>query len=135
MPDPKPKRRKKAKKTHTKILREVWIRDKFTCQMCGKNIAWSSNGKLRSYVPHHIKYRSQGGSWAPENLILFCPECHEKAHRHMWEYEPLSKHEFMTRCRRHINPHKSTYSTDFTDSTDPTCPADFADFTDCTYST
>jgi len=49
-------------------------RDNYTCQICKKKIA-----NIRNEV-HHIKFRSNGGSNRPDNLILLCQECHKKVH-------------------------------------------------------
>ena len=45
----------------------IWERCKGRCEYCGK----------RAVDPHHIKYRSQGGSNLPSNLIALCRTCHE----------------------------------------------------------
>jgi hypothetical protein len=49
-------------------------RDNYKCQICKKFI-----GNIKNEV-HHIKYRSQGGSDRPDNLILLCSKCHAKVH-------------------------------------------------------
>lgn len=41
------------------------------CERCGK----PATGE-----PHHIRYRSQGGSDIPENLIQLCFDCHRGVH-------------------------------------------------------
>ncbi|MEM3453203.1 MAG: HNH endonuclease [Candidatus Hadarchaeum sp.] len=41
------------------------------CELCGK----PASGE-----PHHIRYRSQGGSDIPENLIQLCFNCHRAVH-------------------------------------------------------
>jgi 5-methylcytosine-specific restriction endonuclease McrA len=43
----------------------------FTCQECG---AWTTA------PPHHIKFRSKGGSDTEDNLICLCVDCHYKKH-------------------------------------------------------
>jgi len=48
-------------------------RDNYTCQICKKNC-------LSDNHVHHIKYRRNGGSDKPDNLILLCPICHDKVH-------------------------------------------------------
>ena len=50
----------------------VLKRDDFTCQKCG---CWTTA------PPHHIKFRSSGGSDTMENMITLCMKCHEKEHR------------------------------------------------------
>lgn len=49
----------------------VLLRDNYTCQSCG---VFTQND------PHHIIFRSQGGSDTEENLITLCVRCHAKAH-------------------------------------------------------
>ena len=52
----------------------VLARDKYTCQCCkGK----SKDKKLET---HHIVFRSQGGSDAPDNLVTLCHTCHSGFH-------------------------------------------------------
>ncbi len=36
--------------------------------------------KERGNDVHHIQFRSQGGADEPENLIILCRLCHDKAH-------------------------------------------------------
>jgi len=51
-------------------------RDNYHCQICNKNV-----GTIPNEV-HHIIWRSQVGcSDRPDNLILLCPECHNKVHK------------------------------------------------------
>lgn len=50
-------------------------RDKFKCQICGKDIS-----QCKSYV-HHIIFRSKGGSDRPDNLITLCLHCHDAVHK------------------------------------------------------
>lgn len=53
----------------------VLNRDNYTCQHCkGKH-------KDSHLEVHHIVYRSQGGSDAPENLITLCHTCHTGVHK------------------------------------------------------
>lgn len=47
-------------------------RDGYACQQCGKD-------KISLHV-HHIKFRSQGGTDTPDNLITLCHNCHDKLH-------------------------------------------------------
>ena len=47
--------------------RAVWERCKGRCEYCGK----------KAIDPHHIIYRSQGGSNEEENLIALCRKCHD----------------------------------------------------------
>jgi hypothetical protein len=50
----------------------VLCRDEHTCQQCKK--------KNLPLQVHHIVFRSEGGTDAPENLITLCHTCHEKLH-------------------------------------------------------
>lgn len=54
------------------IKQYVLTRDKRTCQHCGKT-------ETRLEV-HHIKFRSQGGTDNPSNLITLCSKCHKDLH-------------------------------------------------------
>jgi hypothetical protein len=70
--------RKKQKKVAPRHLdyptrQEVRQRDGERCRWCGRN---GSSG----LQVHHIRYRSQGGSDHPSNLILLCQQHHEEAH-------------------------------------------------------
>jgi hypothetical protein len=52
----------------------VLNRDNYTCQHCkGKN-------KDNQLQCHHIKFRSNGGTDTPENLVTLCKTCHENLH-------------------------------------------------------
>ena len=54
------------------VKQYVLSRDERTCQHCGKQ-------NVRLEV-HHIKFRSQGGSDRPDNLITLCGKCHKDLH-------------------------------------------------------
>lgn len=56
---------------YKKLLQEVIERDQW-CQDCGR-----SDNLDR---PHHIKFKSQGGSDTLENLVLLCRRCHSRRH-------------------------------------------------------
>lgn len=53
----------------------VLHRDKFQCQCC------KAKGKDIRLQVHHIKYRSNGGSNKPQNLVTLCVGCHQKVHQ------------------------------------------------------
>ena len=56
-------------------LREaVFVRDKYTCQCCGRTIA---DGAILHV--HHIIYRSRGGTNRMSNLATVCDRCHTPA--------------------------------------------------------
>lgn len=50
----------------------VLFRDNYSCQKCKCT-------KAKLHV-HHIKFRSQGGTNTPDNLITLCESCHSKLH-------------------------------------------------------
>ena len=74
-PQPKQNRIRLKGVAYKKLQLAVLERDGFVCQECGRHT---------ENAPHHIKYRSQGGSDTMENLILLCgpleEDCHAKAH-------------------------------------------------------
>jgi 5-methylcytosine-specific restriction endonuclease McrA len=53
----------------------VWERDNWTCQAedC-------PGGYPLDSAPHHIKFRSAGGSDTMDNLVTLCIHCHGKEH-------------------------------------------------------
>jgi 5-methylcytosine-specific restriction endonuclease McrA len=63
--------RGKRKPMTVEQRRRILERDDYQCQVCG------------SYTldyPHHIKFRSQGGTEEDENLVTLCHRCHEGFH-------------------------------------------------------
>jgi len=54
------------------VKQYVLHRDGYKCQCCKKD-------KTKLQV-HHIVFRSNGGTNAPDNLITLCRECHENLH-------------------------------------------------------
>lgn len=71
------------------IRREVWKRDKFQCQCCGKH-----GGKGIWLVVHHMKPVNRGGSSRIENLILLCEECHKWEHRMLTWVGPGARYSY-----------------------------------------
>lgn len=59
-----------------KLYIQVWQRDGCQCQ----NPRCPGGFPIDS-APHHIKFRSQGGSDTKQNLITMCIECHGMIHR------------------------------------------------------
>lgn len=57
------------------IYQKAFERDEYTCQdnKC-------PGGYPIDRAPHHIQYKSQGGSDTMDNLITLCIHCHGKAH-------------------------------------------------------
>ena len=70
-PKPKPIRLK-GKRLHT-LYNAVYKRDNGLCVDCGK---WVEKGT----PPHHIVFKSQGGSDTMDNLKTVCMDCHFKYH-------------------------------------------------------
>jgi len=61
---------------YLKIRFEIFKRDKFTCQYCGRNV---KEDKIKIEL-EHIHPKAKGGSNNPNNLITSCYECnHGKA--------------------------------------------------------
>lgn len=56
---------------------EVYERDEYTCQNCGRSIRNRSDLELQA---HHIVPISKGGSHAKTNLSTMCSECHNAIH-------------------------------------------------------
>ena len=56
-----------------KLRFEIFKRDDFTCQYCGRNF---KEDKIKIHCDHIIP-RSKGGKDVPENLITSCEECNE----------------------------------------------------------
>lgn len=56
------------------LFARVLERDEYTCQ----NI--DCPGGFHIDIPHHIKFKSQGGEDTEENLITYCRHCHSLAH-------------------------------------------------------
>lgn len=52
------------------IRRQVFERDGRRCQDCGLLLQWTA------MELHHVKPRSLGGDWSPENLVTLCHPCH-----------------------------------------------------------
>ena len=70
-PQPKNKQIKLTNKQYKLLKEKVSKRDKNICQLCYKYTKAS---------PHHVIFRSQGGSDVIENLITLCHKCHTELH-------------------------------------------------------
>lgn len=57
--------------------REVYERDGYMCQNCGRSLRNRSDLELHA---HHIVPISKGGSHAKTNLSTMCSECHDAIH-------------------------------------------------------
>lgn len=67
------KRRGVKGKFSTKIITKILERDNGRCVRCG------TYQNLES-VPHHIIFRSQGGTGTVDNGVTVCRTCHDWAH-------------------------------------------------------
>jgi len=80
---PKPKHKKRI---HVDIYKDIILKlDDYRCVHCGS--ADIDN-------PHHIIFRSQGGSDEPSNRITLCRICHKKVHGTI-KVEGITGDEFM----------------------------------------
>ena len=55
------------------LVKLIYERDKHKCVVCGK---WVEDG----HKPHHVVYKSHGGSDVAENMVLLCDDCHFEVH-------------------------------------------------------
>ena len=50
------------------------------CESCGNPAPFRSRNGLPYLEGHHVRFLSQGGLDAPENVTAICPNCHREAH-------------------------------------------------------
>lgn len=63
------------------VRREVLLRDKKRCQMCGwSKVEWDRSDP-RHLELHHKKPHAEGGENIATNLITLCVSCHDEVHR------------------------------------------------------
>ena len=60
-------------KALAQFVKLVYERDQHKCAVCGK---WVEDG----HKPHHVVYKSHGGSDTLENMVLLCDDCHYQVH-------------------------------------------------------
>jgi 5-methylcytosine-specific restriction endonuclease McrA len=66
----------RKKKVSQEIRRIVFERDGGMCWKCKRELRMNgSKKKLPRAHFHHLVHRAQGGTDAPENLVLTCWEC------------------------------------------------------------
>lgn len=66
--------RKKIQRNFTqKTIKEIFERDNYECVRCSRSWGLES-------VPHHIIFKSQGGTGEKRNGATVCLECHRLAH-------------------------------------------------------
>ena len=70
-PQPKTKQITLTGKAYEKLQHAVLERDNFKCQECGR---------YTLAPPHHVVFRSSGGSDTMENMVLLCIKCHAEKH-------------------------------------------------------
>lgn len=66
------KRSKKTKNFSPSVKKAIFERDNWKCVRCGSY-------QLEK-VPHHIIFKSQGGSGDKKNGATICLDCHREAH-------------------------------------------------------
>jgi 5-methylcytosine-specific restriction endonuclease McrA len=54
---------------HIKLL--VFERDRWSCRSCNRD---------GGIAPHHVTFRSEGGTHHPDNLVTVCFDCHRNIH-------------------------------------------------------
>ena len=70
---PKHKRVKLSKPKWEQQRIRLW-KDCRHCRECGCYLS------VEQAIPHHIKFRSQGGGDEAENVLIVCDKCHKKLH-------------------------------------------------------
>lgn len=70
---PKHKQVRLKGKAMQELVKAVYERDNHRCVNCGK---WVEDG----VKPHHVCYKSHGGSDTLDNMVLLCPSCHYAVH-------------------------------------------------------
>ncbi|WP_017470652.1 HNH endonuclease [Amphibacillus jilinensis] len=68
----KKRKRAKSKNFNAPTILAIFKRDNYRCVKCGNHLIDS--------VPHHITYRSQGGTGHKRNGVTVCRRCHDWAH-------------------------------------------------------
>lgn len=63
------------------LRREIFVRDKYTCQDCKWNPQQWNRSDPRNLEAHHAVPHSKGGATINENLITLCNICHDVRHR------------------------------------------------------
>ncbi|GEM04499.1 hypothetical protein HMI01_14870 [Halolactibacillus miurensis] len=66
------KRKKTNRNFSPAVKQAIFERDGYKCVKCGKGIIES--------VPHHITYKSQGGTGEKRNGVTVCRACHDWSH-------------------------------------------------------
>lgn len=72
-----------------RIRVEIFERDNYTCQDCGRKGEWFF---FRNYDldVHHMDGNGENNNY--ENLITLCDECHFNAHGRNWQHKPIKSY-------------------------------------------
>lgn len=66
------KTKKQSRNFSAAVRQEIFERDGWRCVKCGSNRICD--------IPHHIRYKSQGGTGEKRNGATVCMACHDWAH-------------------------------------------------------
>jgi hypothetical protein len=80
------------------VKQYILSRDNRTCQHCGKT-------ETRLEV-HHIKFKSQGGTDRPNNLITLCQKCHKALHNGKFVIDIVNNKSFKSSSFMNIFKHR-----------------------------
>lgn len=64
----------------SEVQREVYERDRSTCQQCGWNMAKWTTSDSRILELHHLTEHAARGTNTSDNLIVLCSYCHDEVH-------------------------------------------------------
>lgn len=71
------------------VRRQVFLRDEFTCQDCGKKFeqpkTYSGRYGIKGLTLGHIIPRCLRGHFTPDNLSAQCEECNDKLGNQIWQ--------------------------------------------------
>ena len=65
-------RRAQERRAQAGCYKDVDLRDRRACRLCGAFAA--------GHHHHHLRYRSLGGRHTPANVLLLCARCHRDVH-------------------------------------------------------
>ena len=72
--------RREAEAVQRSVTAQVDARDGYACRCCGRE-----KGRGLAMHRHHLVFRSKGGLWSTENIVLLCALCHALLHaRQLW---------------------------------------------------
>lgn len=88
--------------------REVYQRDGYACQNCGRQGGPGGNVELHA---HHVVPKSKGGTHQRRNLITVCAQCHRAIHGQGKAPVPIDQGDLSERIRQAIERHYRTDAT------------------------